>query len=386
MKRQSVLYQIYVATCNLAFIGPIWVAFCALELGMSWTQIMVIEAISALTSFIAEIPSGALADRIGRKRCLLLGLSLATLSMLLLSVTRGWVMFLISDIICYVGSSMVSGSDQALLHGHLDPGDEKRHKAFEWILAKSDIWLYLISSPMALLGGIIGYWSFRAAFLVQAVWMVIPIITVCLMEEKPYQKNSRSYIATGLEGIRVVWNTPLLRWIAIYSSFLMIGLSHIVYQPYFGLCQMPIWSYGLAYLGFNLFAAATLSQVKRLEKLLTGTGVLVAMGVTRVLTWVAMIAWQPQLGALFILGEQFTRALRRPVMDSLINKHIQDDSLRATVISATRQFDITIKLVLLPLLGYLMDQISFEVAVGLLLVVTVTGTAISLRKLLTNGL
>lgn len=56
----------------------------------NYAGIGLIESLMMLTFFVAEIPSGALADLIGRKRTLQLAFALSSAGMLILSQARGF--------------------------------------------------------------------------------------------------------------------------------------------------------------------------------------------------------------------------------------------------------------------------------------------------------
>lgn len=59
--------------------SAIWVLYLGYK-GMSLTQIGILESIFHITGFISEIPTGAMADLIGRKRIIVLGRFTALIS------------------------------------------------------------------------------------------------------------------------------------------------------------------------------------------------------------------------------------------------------------------------------------------------------------------
>ncbi len=71
LKRNVRLDYISTFITNLNMQSSIWVLYLA-YCGLSLAQIGLVEGIYHATSILFEIPSGALADLLGRKRCMIL--------------------------------------------------------------------------------------------------------------------------------------------------------------------------------------------------------------------------------------------------------------------------------------------------------------------------
>ena len=94
------------------------------HIGMSITDVMIVQATLALTIVLAEFPSGFLADRFGYRATLILSALLSTV---------GWSFYLFADQFWHVmvaeilyGSSLalVSGTDQSLMYESLSEANE----------------------------------------------------------------------------------------------------------------------------------------------------------------------------------------------------------------------------------------------------------------------
>jgi MFS family permease len=68
------LYYSYAVFANLLILGPI-ITLYYLARALSHTQILSLQAISAITIVLLEIPTGAVADLLGRKKSILPGAS-----------------------------------------------------------------------------------------------------------------------------------------------------------------------------------------------------------------------------------------------------------------------------------------------------------------------
>ena len=109
---------------NCRFYYPVF-TILFLDYGLSIEQFALLNSVWAASIFLAEVPSGALADLIGRKRLLIITSVLMILEMALLSfVPLGnmnlvfWA-FLLNRIFSGLAEAMASGADEALAYDSL---------------------------------------------------------------------------------------------------------------------------------------------------------------------------------------------------------------------------------------------------------------------------
>ncbi len=82
-------------------------------------QFTIIFSIFALATLILEIPSGVVADILGKKKTLLLSRALYVIEVYILTFHNGFLLFLIAKIISGFGVSLSSGTSSALLYDTL---------------------------------------------------------------------------------------------------------------------------------------------------------------------------------------------------------------------------------------------------------------------------
>jgi len=116
---------------NARFYYPVF-AIYFLEHGLTWEQFGILNGIWAITIILLEVPSGSLADTLGRKRLLVLAGICMVLEMLALLFApmdgSTWVfsLFAINRIISGVAEAAASGADEALAYDSLkEAGMEK---------------------------------------------------------------------------------------------------------------------------------------------------------------------------------------------------------------------------------------------------------------------
>ena len=95
-------------------------------------DVMLLQAIYSVTIVVLEIPSGYLADAVGRKKTLVFGAIMGFFGFLTYSFSYGFIGFLIAEIILGIGQSMLSGADSALLYDTLlDMKKEKEYIKYD---------------------------------------------------------------------------------------------------------------------------------------------------------------------------------------------------------------------------------------------------------------
>lgn len=109
---------------NARFYYPIF-TILFLDFGLTLEQFSILNAVWAATILCAEVPSGALADRWGRRRLVRLAGIFMVLEMLLLCLTPGGVtpwlfwIFLLNRVLSGVAEAAASGADESLAYDSL---------------------------------------------------------------------------------------------------------------------------------------------------------------------------------------------------------------------------------------------------------------------------
>lgn len=116
-------------------------AILFLDLGLTLDQYVMLNLVWAATIFLFEVPSGALADTLGRKSLLVTAsiLMVAEMSCLLFAPKDGgWLLFALcvtNRLLSGLSEAAASGADEALAYDSLSEGD--REDAWDGVLAKA---------------------------------------------------------------------------------------------------------------------------------------------------------------------------------------------------------------------------------------------------------
>lgn len=96
-----------------------------LSRGLDLAEIIYISLVWTVVTFFCDLPSSFLADKFGRKKLIMVGISLTSLSFFLLFFAHGFLFFALSYAIGAAGYSFFMGADHALLYDSLkETGEE----------------------------------------------------------------------------------------------------------------------------------------------------------------------------------------------------------------------------------------------------------------------
>ena len=83
--------------------------------GLSLTQVGTLNGIVTITIFLTNIPTGAMADKIGRKLAIIIAMGLQVLGEVLFLSSQTFWSFAIVSIVAGLGFSFMSGAFEALI-------------------------------------------------------------------------------------------------------------------------------------------------------------------------------------------------------------------------------------------------------------------------------
>lgn len=111
--------MIYTAFCNLAFDRGVFMIYLLYK-GMSVTEVALWQGIINLAMFIGEVPTGMIADKIGKKRALFIGNVLIIGYYICMLMSQSFFMFASGAFMFGVGMTFVSGTQEAFLYDFVD--------------------------------------------------------------------------------------------------------------------------------------------------------------------------------------------------------------------------------------------------------------------------
>ena len=236
-----------------------------LDYGLSLEQFGILNLVWALTIVVAEVPSGALADIVGRKRLLVFAVILMVIEMtLLVLVPIGassvlFAVFLINRVFSGLSEAAASGADEALAYDSL----KALGREDEWahLLEKSTrvvsagFFVAMISGAFAydanLVNGLLTWFSPNASLAPEMVIRLPIVLTLCT-------SIILLFITLGLHDIDRV-EIAQRRAAALASG---LGVSAIA-ESFLQIVKAGRWTLGHQFVLFVIIAALSIDSVAR---------------------------------------------------------------------------------------------------------------------------
>jgi MFS family permease len=326
---------------------------------LSATQIFTVQAAYHVGVLLLEIPSGYLADVVGRKRTLVLAGLFLPLGMALYAFTGSFTTFVLAEFSIAVGNSLRSGSDSALMFDTLILlHREGEYRKFE---GRSFLFTRLGTAGASLAGGLLALIALRLPFYVNvATYVLILPVVVGIVEPERTRRRAANPLLDIFHIAGRCFQHPRLRRLmmmgGLVQSASVIGVW--AYFLYFKSLGINLAVVGALFAAFQLASALGSSQAFRLshrigEKasfllLLLIGGVFLALGAVSARPLVALV-----VPAAWLWGFGW------PVFMDSFNR-LTTSEIRATVLSVASMCASVSFVVLSPLFGRLVDVVGLS--------------------------
>ena len=340
----------------------IWVLYLNDLRGFSLTQITVLEALFWGTAALAEIPTGAIADRFGRKTSLALGAACTATAVLVFGLATSYPIVLASYLVWALGVAFLSGAEHALLFESLKAlgrEDEYQRVAGRFVAT---------FSFAALAGGLAGAPIAAATDLSVPILLsaaiAAPGVLVALSLREPLLPEGEVRLAYGhllRESARTATRLPAVRTMLLLSS-LVTALAfgpQLFMQPFLtghgvdvgfvGFLQTPVRVAAMVGALIAYWATARLGT----------RGVFLAAPLVMGAAYLWLGAWDAvHAFAAFPLAA-FMHSLLLPTAADYLNRRIPSNQ-RATVLSLRTMLVSLWAALLEPALGVTADMLSLR--------------------------
>ena len=358
------LYLIKIAKWFMLYM-PIVVPFYESN-GLTMKDIMLLQAIYSIAIVVLEIPSGYLADVIGRRKTLIIGAVFGTIGFATYNFSYGFWGFLLAEVILGLGQSCISGADSAMLYDSLlEKGEEKQYTRFEGRITS----LGNIAEAIAgIIGGLLATITLRAPYFAQAFVAFIALPAAITLVE-PTRKVP--LIKAGfMEVVRIakfaIFGDRSLRRNILFSSITGTATLTMAWfaQPFFEYTNIEIAWFGVLWTCLNLTAAITSYTAHRLESKLGQKYSILLIALLIPLGYLALGRFHMPTGLVILFLFYLVRGYATPVLKDYINR-VTASNIRATVLSV-RNFVIRLLFAVTgPLLGWVKDIYSLPQALTL---------------------
>jgi len=174
---------------DFALWGPTWVLYMIHELGLSFTQIMLLDLFYQALIILLEIPTGMLADALGR-RWSLRGAGVAMiLSLAVWGFARNYWWVLGAWALWAAALALMNGADAALIYESLLA--DRREGEFGRVLGRFTTYSMLGIVVASLAGGWLAKWGYRAPIYAHIAVLSLTLIASLRLREPPRAEQVR---------------------------------------------------------------------------------------------------------------------------------------------------------------------------------------------------
>ncbi|MGN0166523.1 MAG: MFS transporter [Acetatifactor sp.] len=387
LHRNIGLDYLHTLISNLNMQSSIWVLYLA-YMGMNLMQIGLLEGIYHAASIVCEIPSGAMADLLGRRRSMLISRVLLALSCIIMLFGRNFGWFALSFILQSIGNSFNSGSEEALVYDSMKCLG--REQEYMKVNGRMNVIIEVAQALATVAGGILAEYSYFWCYAACTVVALLALAPILLMTEPPIRgeeasKPPLSPAQTLVQHFRISGaimkaDRRILNVVAYYSAIFAAQTLMFYYsQQYFADLGLNKIEISLIMLAVGVVSCAgALSGSWLFDKM--GTK-LSRFGAFSIAVCIACYVLEslPVAILVFLIANFFNSALY-PVQSDSLNRLVPSKQ-RATLLSVNSMFFSLAMILAFPLVGALADRLGLPVVfAGLgILLMAATGLTVKLR-------
>ncbi len=369
------------------FVGAVWLYFY--RIFITDQQVGILDGMAFAIGLLAEIPSGALADKFGRHRLVRLGQILAGGGLLIQAVGSSFMPFFVGQAVMMIGVALVSGADEALFFEKL----QFKRQSTNWRkLVTRGSQVALIGTLVATLAG--GWlhtinpripWVLTGLSFIAAALLIWNIKDERLMKARqkfwPELKDYLHDIKTGF----LQFTRPKL-W--LYVPFILT-VQGLFYATGYGLLRLvlldrfhfdPFWG-SVVVASSSLITVGLLAYMHKNADNLSEKKVLTLIGLTAASGLLLSVANIGMWGYVVILALYAGENILQPFMSEILNNRAPEQQ-RATVLSVASFLKSLPYVGLAPVIGYLStnNQLEIFLVVWAALIIAAIVSYLSMRK------
>lgn len=371
-------------------VFPILVIYF-LRSGLSAAEIGLVFSIGVFASFLLELPSGYVSDKIGHKPAIILCFLAKSLAMLCyLGGTFWW--FVLAEILFVGGGALWSGTGEAFLYETLK--DLNSLNDFEKQYGRSmAVGLSISSIPLVAIPFIYAH-NNQLVFIISSALLLLPLIISFSLKQPSYIKPVSKI--EGLWSVVHEWRSigqfviqqKRFRTLVFFYSFWQAVQDSIDLfgQLFFTFLNVPVRFFGFIYASNRILQGLGGQVAYRFRKVMNSAQILGLFSIELVLFFFLGALAQNYIGVLVFSVRNFFEGVSGPISSGMINMEITEGN-RITLLSVEPTLTTLIQTILVFVLGILFDKFSMPhvflimgFGTGLLLVILYIATIRSLAK------
>lgn len=328
---------------SLYFYLPILTIYYQ-QRGLNFVQINSLWGIITGTIFLAEVPTGLIADKIGRKLSIIIALTFQLFGEFFFLFAQNYLHFIFISVVAGLGFAFQSGCTQALVY------DTLKEKGWEGKMKEETGKIGAFFQSGHVLGAFISSLiiaqitqsRITLAILLTIFSVAIALLISLLLKEPrlPYEHKEENPLKIFRESLHLFKSNKLLKRIILLGIFTtpFIGYLRNFQPPYFQLASVPPMWLGISLGIAGIVAALTSKYAYKVEKLLgVKSGMLLVTVLPGIIYLLMAIFIHPILAVTLFMLNFGMMSFQDPLFADYYNIHIRSE-IRATALSTINMF------------------------------------------------
>lgn len=377
----------YISECfnGLIFHMPVWVAF---ELQyITLAQIAIIEAIVQGVQLLSELPTGAVADLLGKKASVIIGRIIVLVSIFMYASSHSFHDFILYAIIAGIGDSFISGAKEALIYDSLKQDGREEH--YPKVASKASLFFQLSFAAAILTGGILSLWGYEMAIYASAAAYSAALVLSFWYKEPKIDTEKFTfvrYIRQFRRGFHEIFKTPYIRDISLFY----VGVGGITWSAMmiYNTSLLTTIGYSAFYIGIivasiRLFNSSVLFGALHLKTIVTKRRAYLFFPIAMMLCYLPGIFLTKEFAVAAVAISIFASSARWVILGGYVNEHYESKN-RATAISTLSMLIsltvVAFALISTPVMEYFGGVRAMYTVLGIATVLTVLPLGIRIRR------
>ena len=339
------------------FITSVWVAFERQFITLS--QLTIVEALAIAVALIMQLPTGAFADLLGKKKALIIGSITFSAAMVFYSISTTMGMFVIYAVLFGVASAFFDGTREALMYDTLK--QEHMEHRFAFFSSKLSLIFQISLAGAAIVGGLLGSVAFEYAIWATALAHAIAAVISCFLREPDIDTEKftwQAYMGKTVLGVKELVKNSYIRKVSLY--YILIGSLTYVCSLTFNMVLLTEMKFTTTEIGITSGTARILVGIL-LFSLISVTSFFTRKRTFMVLPLIMFLSFTPAvfLSKWFVIipfaGALFVSNSRWNILGRYTNAEFASQN-RTTAISALNMIIGIFYVIVVGASGFIMDR------------------------------
>jgi len=336
---------IFINFCQRFHLYVHALALLLLARGLTLVQISLIESIMIFTIFLMEVPTGVLADRVGRKWSIFASTLLLMSAEFIFIFARTFEWYVFIALLTGTGFAFASGAVEALVYDSLPP--KNREDAMKRAMGRLNSWGQIAFVIAPIIGGLIigdaRVDNFIPAIALTAAALLVGAV-VCLTLREPTEDSveakpgSLTLLRDGVELLRHHQRLRRLALLVVFTTPITSSLVTTLGPPYLTQNEVSPFVVGVVLSVGSLLAAFTQRYAYKLEEWLgQARAIALLILLPGLMYWLLALAAGPAATVFVMILMYGVNDMKAPLFSAYQNAIIQSRN-RATVLSLINMF------------------------------------------------